>query len=48
MQYSTCRKSKKWYKYLFWVLFWFVCYQCIDLHARITKPPKKDKKQQGH
>jgi hypothetical protein len=21
MQYSTCRKSKKWYKYLFWVLF---------------------------
>ena len=43
MQYSTCRKAKKWYKYLFWFCFdlsvvnSLICMQTIDCRQKLEK-----------
>ncbi|XP_061175613.1 piggyBac transposable element-derived protein 4-like [Saccostrea echinata] len=49
MQYSTCRKAKKWYKYLFWFCFdlavnALICMQESPNHKLRTKTNKEKKK----
>ncbi|KAJ8311865.1 hypothetical protein KUTeg_010583 [Tegillarca granosa] len=52
MQYSTCRKAKKWYKYLFWFCFdlavvnSLICMQESPNHQIKTKKGKSIKKTQ--
>lgn len=49
MQYSTCRKAKKWYKYLFWFCFDLavvnshICMQESPNHQLLTKGGKHKK-----
>lgn len=43
MQYSACRKARKWYKYLFWVCFGLatvnalICMQESPNHRRVSR-----------
>ncbi|CAC5406113.1 unnamed protein product [Mytilus coruscus] len=52
MQYSTCRKAKKWYKYLFWFCFdlgvvnSLICMQESLKHKLLTKTRKERKRTQ--
>ncbi|KAJ8305179.1 hypothetical protein KUTeg_017267 [Tegillarca granosa] len=52
MQYSTCRKAKKWHKYLFWFCFdiavvnSLVCIQESPNHKLYTKRGKERKSSQ--
>ncbi|CAC5378563.1 unnamed protein product [Mytilus coruscus] len=52
MQYSTCRKAKKWYKYLFWFCFdlgvvnSLICMQESLNHKLLTKTRKERKRTQ--
>lgn len=49
MQYSTCRKAKKWYKYLFWFCFdlavvnALICMQESPNHKKVTKTNRETK-----
>lgn len=46
MQYSTCRKAKKWWKYIFWFLFdtavcnSLICFRESKNHQKLTKSGK--------
>ncbi|KAJ8313368.1 LOW QUALITY PROTEIN: hypothetical protein KUTeg_009154 [Tegillarca granosa] len=41
IQYCTCRKAKKWYKFLFWFCFDLAL---SHLHERVAKPRAKNRK----
>lgn len=44
MQYSTCRKAKKWWKYIFWFLFeTAICiFRESKNHQNLTKAGKNN------